>query len=251
MTYGGQFENLVQAKAAGVACPLPCCSSSPHALLRFWKTEVRSVDLLRHSAFSHRRVSHSGRRGVCPFSISAGVGFVALFGVAVLNRIVLISEFNRLKNQGMHELQFLIMEGTRVRLQPVLMTASVASLGFTHGAEPGCRKLKCSVLSLRWSSEVCSARPFLTLVVLPVLYLWMEREKPRKKKSAAGGGIAGTDVAECLPRWRKQDQYETTLDAKRWRSGIRQNSGLQGFAKSRHTGHSCNRSPATCRVPSY
>jgi cobalt-zinc-cadmium resistance protein CzcA len=66
-----------------------------------------------------------------PFSISAGVGFIALFGVAVLNGIVLLSEFNRIKKEGIiTDALELIMAGTRNRLRPVLMTAAVASLGF-------------------------------------------------------------------------------------------------------------------------
>jgi len=65
-----------------------------------------------------------------PFSISAGVGFIALFGVAVLNGIVLIAEFNRQKQCGYTNIYHIILNGTKLRLRPVLMTASVASLGF-------------------------------------------------------------------------------------------------------------------------
>src|SRR5690606_10151708 len=65
-----------------------------------------------------------------PFSISAGIGFIALFGVAVLNGIVLIAEFNRLKNEGWTDLHKIVLQGTKVRLRPVLMTAAVASMGF-------------------------------------------------------------------------------------------------------------------------
>jgi cobalt-zinc-cadmium resistance protein CzcA len=65
-----------------------------------------------------------------PFSISAGVGFIALFGVAVLNGIVLIAEFNRLRAEGWKDLRKIVLMGTKVRLRPVLMTAFVASLGF-------------------------------------------------------------------------------------------------------------------------
>ena len=68
-------------------------------------------------------------RGI-PFSISAGVGFIALFGVAVLNGIVLIAEFNRLKSEGWDDLRKIVIQGTKIRLRPVLMTAFVASLGF-------------------------------------------------------------------------------------------------------------------------
>ncbi|ULT41664.1 efflux RND transporter permease subunit [Niabella defluvii] len=69
-------------------------------------------------------------RGI-PFSISAGVGFIALFGVAVLNGIVLVAEFNRLKTEEkMKDLSRIVIQGTKIRLRPVLMTAFVASLGF-------------------------------------------------------------------------------------------------------------------------
>lgn len=65
-----------------------------------------------------------------PFSISAGIGFIALFGVAVLNGIVLIGTFNQLKKEGMTNLLHRVITGAEMRLRPVLMTAMVASLGF-------------------------------------------------------------------------------------------------------------------------
>lgn len=65
-----------------------------------------------------------------PFSISAGIGFIALFGVAVLNGIVLIAEFNRIKLSGITDTKDIVLKGTKIRLRPVLMTAFVASLGF-------------------------------------------------------------------------------------------------------------------------
>ena len=64
-----------------------------------------------------------------PFSISAGIGFIALFGVAVLNGIVLIGTFNQLKKEGKSNLLRRVITGTEMRLRPVLMTAMVASLG--------------------------------------------------------------------------------------------------------------------------
>ena len=64
------------------------------------------------------------------FSISAGVGFIALFGVAVLNGIVLIAEFNRLEKEGVTDITERIKKGLHSRLRPVIMTAAVASLGF-------------------------------------------------------------------------------------------------------------------------
>jgi cobalt-zinc-cadmium resistance protein CzcA len=125
-----------------------------------------------------------------PFSISAGVGFIALFGVAVLNGIVLIAEFNKLKHQGLHDIKFIIMEGTQIRLRPVLMTASVASLGFLPMAlsqGPGAevqRPLATVVIGGLISAT------FLTLVVLPVLYKWLEREKKRPQKNKLIPGTA-------------------------------------------------------------
>lgn len=75
-----------------------------------------------------------------PFSISAGIGFIALFGVAVLNGIVLIGTFNQLEKDGVTDILERVREGTKIRLRPVLMTAVVASLGFlpmalSHGQE--------------------------------------------------------------------------------------------------------------------
>lgn len=81
-----------------------------------------------------------------PFSISAGIGFIALFGVAVLNGIVLIGTFNQLEKDGITDILERIKEGTKIRLRPVLMTATVASLGFlpmalSHGAGQKCKNL--------------------------------------------------------------------------------------------------------------
>ena len=109
-----------------------------------------------------------------PFSISAGVGFIALFGVAVLNGIVLIGYFNQLKKEGMTEVLQRIREGARVRLRPVIMTASVASLGFLpmalsmgDGAEVQ-RPLATVVIGGLISATL------LTLLVLPFLYIYFE-----------------------------------------------------------------------------
>ncbi|WP_257866472.1 efflux RND transporter permease subunit [Flavobacterium sp. J372] len=108
--------------------------------------------------------------------MSAGVGFIALFGVAVLNGIVLIAYFNQLKLEGMNDIYERIKEGTKVRLRPVLLTAAVASLGFLPMA-----------LSTGAGAEVQKAfgnsgyrglitATLLTLVVLPILYYYFERE---------------------------------------------------------------------------
>jgi len=109
-----------------------------------------------------------------PFSISADVGFIALFGVAVLNGIVLIGQFNQLKKEGM-DLYDRIIEGTKIRLRPVLLTAMVASLGFlpmalstSAGAEVQ-KPLATVVIGGLITATI------LTLLVLPILYYYEEK----------------------------------------------------------------------------
>jgi cobalt-zinc-cadmium resistance protein CzcA len=104
------------------------------------------------------------------FSISAGVGFIALFGVAVLNGIVLIAEFNRLEKDGVADITQRILKGLHTRLRPVIMTAAVASLGFlpmalsnSAGAEVQ-KPLATVVIGGLISATL------LTLIVLPVFY---------------------------------------------------------------------------------
>jgi cobalt-zinc-cadmium resistance protein CzcA len=110
-----------------------------------------------------------------PFSISAGVGFIALFGVAVLNGVVMVSFINHLRDEGRSVLTA-VREGAETRLRPVLMTALVASLGFipmalatSAGAEVQ-RPLATVVIGGLITSTL------LTLLILPTLYAWMERD---------------------------------------------------------------------------
>lgn len=189
VTYGGQFENLVQAKKRlSIALPV--------ALLLIFIMLYFAFGKLKYGVLIFSAIPLSAIGGVLalwilgmPFSISAGVGFIALFGVAVLNGIVLITEFNRLKEQGMHDLKLIIMEGTKVRLRPVLMTASVASLGFlpmalSQGAGAEVQRPLATVVI----GGLLTAT-FLTLVVLPILYMWIEREKPAKRRIKPVAGI--------------------------------------------------------------
>jgi cobalt-zinc-cadmium resistance protein CzcA len=105
-----------------------------------------------------------------PFSISAGVGFIALFGIAVLNGIVLIEHFKELKQHGLTDMTERIVRGTKERLRPVLLTASAAALGFlpmavsTNAGAEVQRPLATVVIGGLVSAT------FLTLIVLPVLY---------------------------------------------------------------------------------
>ncbi|HAV25496.1 MAG TPA: CusA/CzcA family heavy metal efflux RND transporter, partial [Bacteroidetes bacterium] len=129
-TYGGQFENLKAANAR-LSIAVPMALALIFILLYFTFGSVSQAALI----FTAIPLSAIGGiwalqlRGL-PFSISAGIGFIALFGVAVLNGIVLIGYFNQLKKEGMKNIKERITTGTRVRLRPVIMTAAVASLGF-------------------------------------------------------------------------------------------------------------------------
>jgi cobalt-zinc-cadmium resistance protein CzcA len=112
-----------------------------------------------------------------PFSISAGVGFIALFGVAVLNGLVLVSYIRQLREKGA-SVQDAVMEGGLTRMRPVLMTALVASLGFIPmalstgaGAEVQ-RPLATVVIGGLVTSTL------LTLLVLPAIYRWFDKEIP-------------------------------------------------------------------------
>jgi cobalt-zinc-cadmium resistance protein CzcA len=125
-------------------------------------------------------------RGI-PFSISAGVGFIALFGVAVLNGIVLVAEFNRLKSEGTKDLKRIVTQGTKIRLRPVLMTAFVASLGFlpmalSHGEGAEVQRPLATVVI-----GGLLIATFLTLFVLPILYIMFEKgiSAEQKKTIAA------------------------------------------------------------------
>lgn len=130
VTYGGQFQNLQEANSRlAVAVPV--------ALLLIFLLLYFTFHSLRQSLLILTAIPFSAVGGVLalwvrdmPFSISAGIGFIALFGVAVLNGIVLIAEFNLLRKSGETDLRKVIFLGTDTRLRPVLMTALVASLGF-------------------------------------------------------------------------------------------------------------------------
>ncbi len=121
-----------------------------------------------------------------PFSISAGVGFIALFGVAVLNGVVMVSCINKLREEG-RSIADAVTEGAMTRLRPVLMTALVASLGFipmalatSAGAEVQ-RPLATVVIGGLITSTL------LTLLILPTLYGWLERE--RTEHPTQGGTV--------------------------------------------------------------
>jgi cobalt-zinc-cadmium resistance protein CzcA len=182
MTYGGQFQNLQAAKAR-------LSIAVPTALLLILVLLYVTFRSVKESLLIFTAVPLAAIGGVAalllrgmPFSISAGVGFIALFGVAVLNGIVLIGYFNQLKEEGMENIYERVLEGTKVRLRPVLMTASVASLGFlpmalsaSAGAEVQ-RPLATVVIGGLITAT------FLTLFVLPCLYILFSGKEAKKAK---------------------------------------------------------------------
>jgi cobalt-zinc-cadmium resistance protein CzcA len=175
--FGGQFENL-QAARARLAVIVPL------ALVFIFILIFMSFGSLRQAALIFVCVPLAVSGGVfalwlrgMPFTISAGVGFIALSGIAVLNGIMLISFINQLRREG-RSVRDAVIEGTLTRLRPKLMTALVASFGFVPmaiasgaGAEVQ-RPLATVVIGGIVTST------FLILVLLPVLYEWMERNRP-------------------------------------------------------------------------
>ena len=176
ITWGGQFENLERASGR-LTLVVPVALALIFILLFSTFGSLRQALLI----FSGVPLAITGgilalaARGL-PFSITAGVGFIALSGVAVLNGVVMVSAINRLRSEGK-----LVAEAVRLgasqRLRPVLMTALVASLGFVPmalndglGAEVQ-RPLATVVIG-----GIVSAT-LLTLLVLPALYTWFEKDQ--------------------------------------------------------------------------
>jgi heavy metal efflux system protein len=169
--YGGAFENLEAAKSRlSLVVPL---SLILIFILLFFTFNSFSEALMVFIAIPLSAIGGIFALWLrdMPFSVSAGIGFIALFGVAVLNGIVLISQFNLLENQGVINIKQRILEGIKTRFRPVMMTAAVASLGFLPMAlstSPGAeiqRPLATVVIGGLITATL------LTLVVLPVIYL--------------------------------------------------------------------------------
>lgn len=188
--YGGEFENLRKAQQR-------LSIAVPAALMMIFLLLYFTFGQLSYALMIFSAVPLSAIGGVfalwlrdMPFSISAGVGFIALFGVAVLNGIVLISEFNRLrKEEGLEDLEEVVQRGALVRLRPVIMTATVAAMGFlpmalssSNGAEVQ-RPLATVVIGGLITATL------LTLFVLPVLYLIINRRSKGRKPMVATAAI--------------------------------------------------------------
>jgi heavy metal efflux system protein len=174
--WGGQFEHLERAaKRLLFVVPL--------ALFLIFVLLFTTFGSTRQALLVYTGIPFAVIGGVfalalrgLPFSISAGVGFIALFGVAVLNGLVMVTYINHLREEG-RGLEEAVKEGAETRLRPVLMTALVASLGFipmavatSAGAEVQ-RPLATVVIGGLVTSTL------LTLLLLPALYRWFERER--------------------------------------------------------------------------
>jgi cobalt-zinc-cadmium resistance protein CzcA len=191
LEFGGQFKNLQDARRRlAVIVPL--------ALALIFFLLFSAFNSLRQSLLIFTGVPLAIVGGIfalalrgMPFSISASIGFIALSGVAVLNGVVMVSYFNRLREEG-RDIPEAVYEGALTRLRPVLMTALVASLGFVPMAlatGPGAdvqRPLATVVIGGLISATA------LTLFVLPVLYRWCEREKPRSRSSVESAATEQT-----------------------------------------------------------
>ena len=189
--YGGAFENLERAtKRLTLVVPI--------ALVLIFMLVYFAIKSFKQTLMIYIAIPFAAVGGILslylrdmPFSISAGVGFIVLFGVAVLNGLVLINGFNELKAEGKFSLTDIVKKGSVRRIRPILLTASTDILGFlpmalsaSAGAEVQ-RPLATVVIGGMLTSTL------LTLIVLPVLYKWVESEHKIKFNKKAGAVLAG------------------------------------------------------------
>ncbi len=177
VVYGGQFENLEHAVSR-------LQIAVPGALLLILVMLFFAFNNIKHCLLIFSAIPFSAIGGVLalwlrgmPFSISAGVGFIALFGVAVLNGIVLLTEMNKLAMEPNRTIVDIISMATKTRLRPILITAAVASLGFipmalSSGAGAEVQKPLATVVI----GGLLSAT-LLTLFVLPIFYQLFEKKR--------------------------------------------------------------------------
>jgi len=213
INYGGDFENLEKAQRR-LAIAVPTALGLIFILLYF------TFGKLKYALLIFTAVPMAAIGGVIalwirdmPFSISAGVGFIALFGVAVLNGIVLISHFNQLRyEEGIEDLKKLIIEGGSHRLRPVLMTATVAAMGFlpmalstSNGAEVQ-KPLATVVIGGLVTATL------LTLVLLPTLYYLVNRITDSSKGNR-NGGLVALLLLFGLPLWGQSQEPVLQVDS--------------------------------------
>jgi len=176
VNYGGQYKNLLSAKKRLLIVV-------PFALLLIFMLLYFAFHSFKTAIMIYTAIPLASIGGVLslyfrdmPFSISAGIGFIALFGIAVLNGIVLIEHFIALKNDSDSDIDQIVKQAAKDRLRPVLLTALAAMMGFlpmaishSAGAEVQ-RPLATVVIGGLLTSTL------LTLLVLPVLYAYFEKK---------------------------------------------------------------------------
>ncbi len=178
--WGGQFQNLEEAR-------MWLMIVVPASLLLIFMLLFSTFNSIKQAFIVFTGIPLAITGGVFAlflrqihFSISAGVGFIALFGVAMLNGVVMVSYINQLRTEGM-EVEEAVVKGARIRLRPVLITALVASLGFIpmalgHGTGAEVQQPLATVVIGGLISST-----MLTLLVLPVLYLGLEKKSSEKR----------------------------------------------------------------------
>jgi cobalt-zinc-cadmium resistance protein CzcA len=181
LAWGGQFENQARAtKRLMLVVPLSIAIIFLLLFITFGRLRQAGLVILNVPFALVGGIAALWLRGLT-LNLSASVGFIALFGVAVLNGVVLLAAVNRLREQG-HGLREAVLAGAATRLRPVLMTALVASLGFvpmalSHGAGAEIQRPLASVVI---GGVVTST--LLTLMVLPTLYELVERRVERRRR---------------------------------------------------------------------
>ncbi|WP_405251189.1 CusA/CzcA family heavy metal efflux RND transporter [Dokdonia sp. Asnod3-C12] len=186
ITYGGEFENLQSAKdRLIIVVPIALFLI---LILLYFALKSFSQSLMIYIAIPLAAIGGVFAlwlRGM-PFSISAGVGFIVLFGVAVLNGLVLINRFNSLKDEGVISIKNRIFQGTKERIRPIMLTATTDIFGFlpmafstSAGAEVQ-QPLATVVIGGMLTATL------LTLIVLPVLYTFIEKRRERKDQNKMG-----------------------------------------------------------------
>ncbi len=209
--YGGAFENLERAtKRLTLVVPI--------ALLLIFMLVYFAIKSFKQTLMIYVAIPFAAVGGIfslylrdMPFSISAGVGFIVLFGVAVLNGLVLISGFNELKSEGKFSLKDIIKKGSIRRIRPILLTASTDILGFlpmaissSAGAEVQ-RPLATVVIGGMLTSTL------LTLIVLPILYKWVETKKTNLKKMKLNPAIVVVLIVFGLGFSQNVNAQDTTF----------------------------------------
>jgi cobalt-zinc-cadmium resistance protein CzcA len=198
VTYGGQFENQQRAmRRLAIIVPLVLLLIAGFLYASFGNARQALLVMLDVPFALVGGIAALWLRGL-NLNLSASVGFIALFGVAVLNGVVLLAYINQVRGAG-KPLREAVREGSEVRLRPVLMTALVASFGFLPMAistSPG-SEVQRPLATVVIGGLVTSTA--LTLLVLPVLYEWLEERWPRLSRAFSRAVPRHRDLVQLGP----------------------------------------------------